>query len=85
MQMDILPRDLGELDEIVSGVEADGKGVPVLLRQYLKLGGRLAGFNVDHKFCDSLDGLIIIDLQRVPAHVLDRVLRGSGSSKSVIA
>jgi hypothetical protein len=34
-------------------MEGDGKGVPVLLRQYLKLKAKLIGFNVDPQFGDA--------------------------------
>jgi putative hemolysin len=49
------------LDEAVSLLEG-GKGVPVLLKHYAKLGGRFAGFNVDAGFGDVLDGLVVVDL-----------------------
>ncbi len=47
--------DLDELSNLVSDIEGDGRGAPVLLRQYLRLGGRLLGFNVDPEFSDPLD------------------------------
>lgn len=34
----------------------------MLLRQYLKLGGRILGFNVDYQLSDVLDALIMVDL-----------------------
>ena len=37
-------------------------GVPVLLKQYLKLGGKILAFNVDKEFNNALDGLIVVDL-----------------------
>ena len=39
--------DLEEMSSSISEIEGDGKGVPVLLRQYLKIGGELLAFNVD--------------------------------------
>ncbi len=47
--------DLQQLNRIVSKM-ADGKGLPVLLRQYLGLNGKLVCFNVDPDFNDALDG-----------------------------
>jgi putative hemolysin len=61
---------VGELDELsdwVADLEPDGEGIPVLLRQYLKLGGRIAAFNVDPDFSDVLDAMIIVDMAAVPA------------------
>jgi len=66
--------DLDELSEPITNVEADGKGLPILLRQYAKIGGKLLGFNVDRKFSNVLDGLIVVDLRRTDPAVLDRYM-----------
>jgi putative hemolysin len=63
-----------EMSDLISEIEKDGKGVPILLKQYLKLGGRLLGFNVDPDFSDVLDGLIAVDLLHTDRHILDRFL-----------
>ncbi|WP_434361709.1 lysophospholipid acyltransferase family protein [Parasalinivibrio latis] len=65
--------DLQQLNRIVSKM-ADGKGVPVLLRQYLGLNGKLVCFNVDPDFNDALDGLIVVDLRNVPEKTLARYM-----------
>ncbi len=70
----IRENDIDELSALVADIETDAKGVPVLLRQYLKLGGKLASFNVDAKFADALDGLIVVDLTKTDARVLERYL-----------
>ena len=71
-------RDLDELAEPISDVEADGKGLPVLLRQYAKVGGRLVGFNLDRKFSDVVDGLVIVDLRQTDPPVLERYMGKEG-------
>jgi hypothetical protein len=43
-------------------------------RQYLQLGGRLLGFNLDRKFGDTLDGPIMMDLREVEKTVLARYM-----------
>ena len=63
--------DLEALSEMVGEIEADGKGVPVLMRQYLKLGGRVLACNVDPKFSMALDALIVVDLSRTEPRLLD--------------
>jgi putative hemolysin len=50
------------LSSVVSDAESDGKGLPVLVSEYLKLGGRFLGFNVDPDFCGVTDGLVVVDL-----------------------
>lgn len=67
-------RDLEELSEPITDVEADGKGLPILLRQYAKIGGKLLGFNVDRKFSNVLDGLVMVDLRQTRNGVLERFM-----------
>jgi putative hemolysin len=67
-------RDLEELSEPITDVEADGKGLPILLRQYAKIGGKLLGFNVDRKFSNVLDGLVMVDLRQTGTAVLERFM-----------
>ena len=66
--------DLEDLSDCVSDLEPSRTGVPVLLRQYLKLGGKLLGFNVDPEFSDTLDGLIVVDLTKTEPRLLERYL-----------
>lgn len=65
---------LEEVNELVSELEADGKPIPILLRQYLKLNGQLMGFNVDPDFGNVLDGLILIDVPSIDERVMKKYL-----------
>ncbi len=67
-------RDLEQLSEPIADVESDGKGLPILLKQYARIGGKLLGFNVDRKFCDVLDGLVLVDLRQTDPAVLERYM-----------
>jgi len=73
-----LLRDLEELAEPISDVEEDGKGLPILLKQYAKVGGKLVGFNLDRKFSDVVDGLVIVDLRQTDPSVLERYMGKDG-------
>lgn len=75
---------IDDLSALVADIETDGKGVPVLLRQYLKLGGKLVCFNVDRDFADSLDGLIVVDLLETDPRVLDRYM-GKDPARAFLA
>ena len=66
--------DIEYLSTLVRQIEPDNKGVPVLLRQYLKLQGQFAAFNIDPNFNDALDGLIIVNLTHLKHKVLKRYL-----------
>jgi putative hemolysin len=72
-------RDLDELAQPIADVEADGKGLPILLRQYAKIGGKLLGFNVDRKFSNVLDGLVVVDLRQTEAAVLEKYMGRSAA------
>ena len=65
---------LDHLSNVIADIEADGKGAPILLRHYAKLGARLLGFNVDSKFSDALDGLILVDLRKTDPNLLARYM-----------
>lgn len=65
-------KDLRLLNHMVAAIEDDGKHIPVLLRQYLRLGGEMLSFGVDEDFGGTLDGLVLIDLCKTPARVLKR-------------
>jgi hypothetical protein len=69
-----IPRSLDEANRLVAEAEDDGKGVPILLRQYLKLNAKLIGFNVDPHFGDALDALMMVDLTKVDAAILNRYM-----------
>jgi putative hemolysin len=74
-------RDLDSLSVVIADMETDGKGVPILLKQYIKLGGKLLGFNVDPHFSDALDGLVLVDLRQTEPDILDRYMGKAGSSR----
>jgi len=67
-----IPRSIDKVDRLVMQAEAGDKGVPILLRQYLKLNARLMGFNVDPNFGDALDALLMVDLVAVDPAILSR-------------
>lgn len=50
------------------------KSLPILLKQYLNLNGKLISFNVDKDFNDALDGLIVVDLRKVPPRTLAKYM-----------
>ena len=71
-------RTLDEVSAVISHVEPDGKGVPVLVKHYLKLNGGFVGFGVDPNFCNALDGLIVVDLHDLDDAHLKRYFGQAG-------
>jgi putative hemolysin len=78
MPIATLLQDVEELSAVISDLEADGKGLPILIKQYMKLGGTMLGFNVDSRFSSVLDGLILVDLLGADAKTLGRYLGTEG-------
>jgi hypothetical protein len=52
-----------------------------LLKQYLKLGGQLVAFNVERRFADALEGLIVVDLLKTDVRVLERCMGKDGAHR----
>lgn len=61
------------LDNMISDIETQSMKVPVLLRQYIALNAKIICFNIDPKFADCLDGFLVLDLQKVPQDILDKL------------
>jgi putative hemolysin len=66
--------NLEELSSFIAGIENRQQGVPVLLKQYVKLGARVMGFHVDEEFCNSLDSLIVVDLLTADRRLLEKLM-----------
>ncbi len=69
--------DVGSLDykgcnRAVKDVEGD-KGLPILFKHYLQLGGRIAAFHEDRVF-GTLDALLVVDLNKSPDKILLRYM-----------
>jgi putative hemolysin len=64
---------LKDLDVLISEVETSHVKVPVLLRQYIAMNAKIICFNIDPKFSDSLDGFLVLDLEKIPQDMLDKL------------
>ena len=60
------------LSEVIKDLEGGRMGVPILLKQYLKLASRSLGWNVDPEFGNALDCLMLADLLRGDAKTMIR-------------
>jgi putative hemolysin len=63
------------LDDIISEVETRSMKIPVLLRQYIALNANIICFNIDPKFADCLDGFLVLDFQKVPPEMLEKLAK----------
>jgi len=57
-----------------------GAAIPTLYKQYADLcekgGVRFLGFNVDANFANAVDGLVMVDIQRLKEHKRKRYIGG---------
>jgi hypothetical protein len=72
------------LSKVLSRLER-GMGIPVLLKQYLSMNGKLVCFNVDPAFNFTLDGLIVVDLTSVPEKKLGKYMGYDNAVKYQLA
>ncbi|MDR3717902.1 MAG: GNAT family N-acetyltransferase [Bryobacteraceae bacterium] len=75
------PESIADMESWIADLEPTGAGLPVLIRQYLKMGGRFATFHVDHSFGQTLDGLIVVDLTKTEPKFLERYLGKDGAAR----
>ena len=73
-------KSIEDLSRAIERIESDQKGVPILLKQYLKLGGRLLCFSADKAFNNALDGLTMIDLRNSDPRMLGRYMGEDGAA-----
>ena len=75
--------DINEVSNLIADIEPNQQGIPILLKQYLKLGGKLLAFNQDQNFSNVLDALILVDLTETPLKILERYMGRDGASNFV--
>jgi putative hemolysin len=71
--------DVQEFSELISDIEQDPTGIPILLKHYMKLGGKFLGFSVDPRFNNTLDALVLVDLVRTDPRILARYMGEPGA------
>jgi putative hemolysin len=62
--------DVKALSRRVAQLEADQKGLPILVKEYVKLGGQFLAFSVDADFQNAMDGFVVVDLDRTNPKLL---------------
>jgi hypothetical protein len=67
-------RDINKIERIILDVEP-GYRLPILLKKYMEINGKIIGFNIDPKFNNCLDGLMVLDLYDTPPDVIKGLSR----------
>jgi len=68
--------DLKRMDRLIAEVDPNETSMPVLLKKYLLLNARIIGFNRDPRFNDALDGLMVLDLTKLPDRTVEDLRKG---------
>jgi putative hemolysin len=72
--------NLKDLDKIIKTIEADGKGLPVLVRQYAKLGARFVSIGSDIEFRRTPGMLLLVNTGEAHADTIKRYF-GEGTER----
>lgn len=68
--LDTIGNNINKLNKFIDDIEPQRPRFPVLLKKYLKLNGKIIGFNLDPLFNNALDGLLLLDLYDVPLDIV---------------
>jgi putative hemolysin len=68
--------DINQLDRIITEIENGKMKVPVLFKKYFEQNARIIGFNLDPKFNNALDGLMILDIHDLPLATIKNLSQG---------
>lgn len=75
MLIDLSEDDVNKIDRLVEEMEPGNLRFPILLKKYIKQNARIVGFNVDPKFNNALDGLMLLDLLELPLDTLNQAVK----------
>ncbi|MFN4084014.1 MAG: lysophospholipid acyltransferase family protein [Bacteroidia bacterium] len=68
-------KTIKELDALIEEIEGNNMKVPVLIKKYLSLNGNFLCFNVDKNFNDSVDGFLVVEIDKIPKNAFEMVSR----------
>ncbi len=68
--LDSFENDLSGFDRLVKDIDINRYGIPILIKKYLSLGGKIIDFNVDPDFNYSIDGFVVLDIDVVSEEVI---------------
>lgn len=62
-----------KVDQIIADIEPNHAPLPVLIKKYIRQNAKIICFNVDPKFNDALDGLMLLDLEDLPQDSIEEL------------
>jgi putative hemolysin len=73
-----LLREIDDVSTLISEIEQDGKGVPVLIRQYIRMNAKLLSFGVWEEHSKAVVSFIMADLVGCDERILKRFMGKEG-------
>lgn len=68
-----IAKDFASLDKFIQDIEPANFSIPILLKKYISMNAQIIGFNIDPKFNDALDGLMILDCEQIPKSMFENL------------
>ncbi len=73
-----LLREIDDVSTLISEIEHDGKGVPVLIRQYIRMNAKLLSFGVWEEHSNAVVSFILADLVGCDERILKKFMGQEG-------
>lgn len=73
-----LVKDVDDVSALVSGLERDGKGVPILIKHYIRMNAKLIDFGVWKSHSNAVVAFLMADLVTADAKFLRRYMGEEG-------
>lgn len=73
-----LVQDVEDVSTLVNGLESDGKGVPILIKHYVRMNAKLLDFGVWQNHSNAVVGFMIADLTTADPKFLRRYMGEEG-------
>jgi putative hemolysin len=73
-----LVKDVDDVSALVSGLERDGKGVPILIKHYIRMNAKLIDFGVMKNHSNAVVGFVLVDLAQADSKFLRRYMGEEG-------
>lgn len=73
-----LVKDVDDVSALVSGLERDGKGVPILIKHYIRMNAKLIDFGVWREHSNAVVGFLMADLVTADPKFLRRYMGEAG-------
>lgn len=80
-EMSDLLQDVEDVSTLVTSLEPDGKGVPILIKHYIRMNAKLLNFGVWKNHSDAVVGFMVADVTTADAKMIRRYMGEEGFAR----